>query len=337
MAPAERADVIVDFSNFKPGDMITVLNNLGPDEPYQGGQPGPISLLLTPTPPARCCSSASIPLASTDTSTPPAQLSLPAAFAGRRGQHSAGEPERAGVERRQRLRRTSRQHSPQPRWAIPSGRPGAARYPATLTAPGTRCCGTTPSRRCRCWAPPRSGRFTTTPPMPTPSTCTWWPSRWSTGRTSKGNHRSAALGDGLQGHRASLFPGQITRIKAKFDIAGLYVWHCHIISHEDNEMMRPYEVVQPLAQVSFPDVPRPPTLHRHHLPGRSRDGHVGYDIGTFGPSDPLLRAQLAKIADPGSRQAYDSHHQPRAATFPDVATPASPTRSTSSRKRRSRE
>jgi len=35
------------------------------------------------------------------------------------------------------------------------------------------------------------------------------------------------------------YPGQITRIKAKFDIAGLYVWHCHIIEHEDNEMMRP--------------------------------------------------------------------------------------------------
>jgi spore coat protein A, manganese oxidase len=34
-------------------------------------------------------------------------------------------------------------------------------------------------------------------------------------------------------------PGQITRIKAKFDIPGLYVWHCHIVEHEDNEMMRP--------------------------------------------------------------------------------------------------
>jgi FtsP/CotA-like multicopper oxidase with cupredoxin domain len=37
-------------------------------------------------------------------------------------------------------------------------------------------------------------------------------------------------------------PGQITRIQALFDIPGRYVWHCHIIDHEDNEMMRPYEV-----------------------------------------------------------------------------------------------
>ena len=39
------------------------------------------------------------------------------------------------------------------------------------------------------------------------------------------------------------YPGEITRIKARFDIAGLFVWHCHIIEHEDNEMMRPYRVV----------------------------------------------------------------------------------------------
>jgi len=38
------------------------------------------------------------------------------------------------------------------------------------------------------------------------------------------------------------YPGEVTRIKAKFDIEGLYVWHCHIVEHEDNEMMRPYVV-----------------------------------------------------------------------------------------------
>ena len=39
-----------------------------------------------------------------------------------------------------------------------------------------------------------------------------------------------------------VYPGQITHVKAPFDLAGLYGWHCHIVEHEDNEMMRPYFV-----------------------------------------------------------------------------------------------
>jgi spore coat protein A, manganese oxidase len=36
----------------------------------------------------------------------------------------------------------------------------------------------------------------------------------------------------------------VTRIIVPFTgYAGRYVWHCHILEHEDNEMMRPYEVV----------------------------------------------------------------------------------------------
>ncbi|RXS98224.1 bilirubin oxidase [Silvibacterium dinghuense] len=39
-------------------------------------------------------------------------------------------------------------------------------------------------------------------------------------------------------------PGTITRILVPFEgYAGRYVWHCHILEHEDNEMMRPYEVL----------------------------------------------------------------------------------------------
>lgn len=39
-------------------------------------------------------------------------------------------------------------------------------------------------------------------------------------------------------------PGMMTRIIARFEgYPGRYVWHCHILEHEDNEMMRPYEVL----------------------------------------------------------------------------------------------
>jgi spore coat protein A, manganese oxidase len=38
----------------------------------------------------------------------------------------------------------------------------------------------------------------------------------------------------------------VTRIIVPFTgFTGRYVWHCHILEHEDNEMMRPYEVVAP--------------------------------------------------------------------------------------------
>jgi len=47
------------------------------------------------------------------------------------------------------------------------------------------------------------------------------------------------------------YPGQVTRLKAKFDILGRYVWHCHIVEHEDNEMMLPFDVV-PVLTVAEP-------------------------------------------------------------------------------------
>ncbi len=41
------------------------------------------------------------------------------------------------------------------------------------------------------------------------------------------------------------YPGEIVKVRAKFDKAGYYVWHCHILEHEDNEMMRPFCVGVP--------------------------------------------------------------------------------------------
>jgi spore coat protein A, manganese oxidase len=39
-------------------------------------------------------------------------------------------------------------------------------------------------------------------------------------------------------------PRMVTRIIVPFEgFTGRYVWHCHILEHEDNEMMRPFEIV----------------------------------------------------------------------------------------------
>jgi len=39
-------------------------------------------------------------------------------------------------------------------------------------------------------------------------------------------------------------PKMVTRIIVRFEgFPGRYVWHCHVLEHEDNEMMRPYDVI----------------------------------------------------------------------------------------------
>jgi FtsP/CotA-like multicopper oxidase with cupredoxin domain len=46
--------------------------------------------------------------------------------------------------------------------------------------------------------------------------------------------------------------GQVTRIRATFGRERRFVWHCHVVEHEDNQMMRPYRSGPPQ-----PGVPRP--------------------------------------------------------------------------------
>jgi spore coat protein A len=78
-----------------------------------------------------------------------------------------------------------------------------------------------------------------------------------------------------------MFPGQVTRIMVRwaptelpastpaaaayfpFDPSGNlgYVWHCHIIDHEDNEMMRPDKV---LINPNFPAAGRPKVKDQHY-------------------------------------------------------------------------
>jgi len=38
-----------------------------------------------------------------------------------------------------------------------------------------------------------------------------------------------------------VYPNEITRIDTQVRHPGRYVMHCHILDHEDNEMMRPIQ------------------------------------------------------------------------------------------------
>ena len=43
---------------------------------------------------------------------------------------------------------------------------------------------------------------------------------------------------------AVVHPGELLTIIVRFEgYTGRYVYHCHMLEHEDNDMMRPYEVV----------------------------------------------------------------------------------------------
>lgn len=51
---------------------------------------------------------------------------------------------------------------------------------------------------------------------------------------------------GTPGPGTVVNPGYV-KIRARFTRIGTYMWHCHILSHEENEMMRPF-MVQPVGQ-----------------------------------------------------------------------------------------
>jgi len=47
-------------------------------------------------------------------------------------------------------------------------------------------------------------------------------------------------------------PAMVTRIIVRFEgFPGRYVWHCHILEHGDNEMMRPFDIMRPSQDCSI--------------------------------------------------------------------------------------
>lgn len=86
--------------------------------------------------------------------------------------------------------------------------------------------------------------------MLTPSTSTMFSSRLSVAKPIGGGTSIVGQNTHLPGETGRkdtviAYPNEITRVKALYGTGGLFVWHCHIVEHEDNEMMRPYFISDP--------------------------------------------------------------------------------------------
>ncbi|QUQ68748.1 laccase [Kutzneria sp. CA-103260] len=224
-APAERVDVIVDFTSLPAGTELFLINE-GPDGMFMGGSPGKG---LTPADPATTGQVMKFVVtqqSTRDTSVPPAQLSLPRL------------PSLGQSRRTWRISLTERHSTANPAAAV-------SYLLGTVAADGTP--------KPLTWADDVTER----PALRT--TETWELANFTgeahpihlhqvqfrvTGRqplAGGGPGRGPESGETGVKDTVIAYPNEITRIDARFDISGRYVMHCHILDHEDNEMMRPIQ------------------------------------------------------------------------------------------------
>jgi FtsP/CotA-like multicopper oxidase with cupredoxin domain len=235
MAPAERADVIVDFTGLAPGTEIYLINE-APDEPFGGGEVDEDFDRADPETTGQVMKFVVAPLASRDLSLPPARLVLP-----------AFRPLGAASYTRQVSLNEDASTFPG------FDGPIAARL-GTLDEEGE---------------PVPMGWDDPITENPVLNSVEIWeiynftadahPIHIHEVQFQLVNRESIEEGEegeegeggeirgpepGERGYKDTViaYPEEITRVKALFDLSGLYVWHCHIVEHEDNEMMRPYHI-----------------------------------------------------------------------------------------------
>jgi FtsP/CotA-like multicopper oxidase with cupredoxin domain len=244
IAPAERADVIVDFGGFPVGTEITLLN-VGPDEPFGGGEPGEDFDPSDPGTTGQVMHFHVVKRKGGEHSTRPDHLVLPVIQhlgpADNTRQVSLNELESSTV-----LVSTDEDGNvvldPD---GVPFG-PTAATL-GTLNPDGTG--------NPLFW----EDDVTETPVLG--STEIWEIHNFTEDahpihihlvqfevvnrEDDEGVVRGPEAWETGFKDTVIAYPEEITRVKARFDVAGLFVWHCHILEHEDNDMMRAYRVENP--------------------------------------------------------------------------------------------
>jgi FtsP/CotA-like multicopper oxidase with cupredoxin domain len=241
MGPAERADLIVDFTNVPVGNHV--LGNVGPDEPFGEGEPGEDFEAADPGTTGQILEFRVGPAIDVDDSTPPRFLQLPAV---------TPLPPETVTRPLALLEETSTVFEDAPTRALlgtVAGNPNVA--PGVWTK--------------RLWSDP----VTENPAVGTTEV-------WEIYNASADAHpiHVHELAFEVVGRQAIVIdeetmevqvlpgsvpepqrpwetgfkdtvvahPGQVTRVRAQFHTPGQFTWHCHIVEHEDHEMMRPYRI-----------------------------------------------------------------------------------------------
>jgi spore coat protein A, manganese oxidase len=246
LAPAERADVIVDFTNVPTGTTI-VLENVAPDEPFGGGIPGVDFVPADANSTGVVMQFRVVAATSADTSTPPALLALP--LRAPLPHTSITRDVSLNEEESRTVHVVSRGNGPVVRFACDD--PAAVPFGPVAALLGTLDGDHQPE--------PLAWMDAITE-MPTVGTTETWHIHNRTMDAHPihlhlvgfevvrrvgmdGVERGPEAGETGLKDTVIAYPAEVTTVKAHFDKAGLYVWHCHILEHEDNEMMRPMKVV----------------------------------------------------------------------------------------------
>jgi FtsP/CotA-like multicopper oxidase with cupredoxin domain len=243
LGPAERADVIVDFTNAAVGTEI-ILQNLGPDEPFGGGEPPGDFDAADPETTGQVMQFRVVPATGPDTSTPPDRLllpriaPLPAPSVSR--QVSLNEVDSETV-----LVSTDADGNVVldceggepfgPKEALLGTLAGGAGVPLGWYDPITEnpAVGATEVWEMHNFTEDAHPihiheiLFEVVNREVIETGAVRAPEPWESG-----SRKDTVIA----------YPGEITRVKATYDRAGLFVWHCHIVEHEDHEMMRPYRI-----------------------------------------------------------------------------------------------
>lgn len=241
MGLAERADLIVDFTNVPVGNYV--LGNVGPDEPFGGGVPGVDFESADPDSTGQVLQFRVVPAVAADPTTPPQFLVLPAIT-----RLTGGRTRRLAL-----LEKASEFFEDSPVEALlgtVDGDPNSAPAPTTprewmepvTENPAVGATEVWEYYNATADAHPMHIHEVTfqvvnrqnivvsenetvqvqvdATSAPTPAEA--WENGWK--------------------DTVVAYPGQVTRLRMRFAQGGQFVWHCHIVEHEDNEMMRPYRI-----------------------------------------------------------------------------------------------